>query len=307
MKERYPSSSNSENNQFNANDTANPWLEMSHSLPASPITSQNNESKIVIDQTVPNFEKPKLGVVEDLTDDQPETEFANSNTASDLDFSSQATEAKIANPKSFTDLPDEILETDLMRGFDQTETSPLGQIEDFSRDYPDEEAITNELDPDSLELHDAAFDESPEPKLNLLDDPVEAMFEAENLEQAMGLEGLESSGEPLDTESDQAIVTHILEQINNDHERYQPEDHEKHHELDQITEIFSQISIGLAVPENELSVPEMLDQLSEQYTAQAELATSAALERENLQKAELALEWKELYDDIRNQSGETAA
>lgn len=298
MKERYPSSSNSENNQFDANSIANPWLEMSHPLP-SP---QNNDSQIIINQTVPNFEKPKLGVVEVLTDDQPETEFTNSDTTSNLDFSDQTTEPKIPNPKSFTDLPDEILETDLMQGFGQAEIPSLSQIKDLSHDYPGKETTTNELDPNSLELRNAAFNEQPEPDLDLLDDPVEAMFEAESLEQAISSEGSEFNAEDLDTESDQAIVTHILEQINNDHERYQPKDHEKHHELDQITEIFSQISIGLATPENKLSVPEMLDQLSEQYTAQAELATSAALERENLQKAELALEWKELYDDIKNEA-----
>ncbi len=298
MKERYPSSSNSENNQFDANSIANPWLEMSHPLP-SP---QNNDSQIIINQTVPNFEKPKLGVVEVLTDDQPETEFTNSDTTSNLDFSDQTTEPKIPNPKSFTDLPDEILETDLMQGFGQAEIPSLSQIKDLSHDYPDKETTTNELDPNSLELHNAAFNESPKPDLDLLDDPVEAMFEAESLEQAISSEGSEFNAEDLDTESDQAIVTHILEQINNDHERYQPKDHEKHHELDQITEIFSQISIDLATPENKLSVPEMLDQLSEQYTTQAELATSAALEREDLQKAELALEWKELYDDIKNEA-----
>lgn len=298
MKERYPSSSNSENNQFDANSIANPWLEMSHPLP-SP---QNNDSQIIINQTVPNFEKPKLGVVEVLTDDQPETEFTNSDTTSNLDFSDQTTEPKIPNPKSFTDLPDEILETDLMQGFGQAEIPSLSQIKDLSHDYPGKETTTNELDPNSLELRNAAFNEQPEPDLDLLDDPVEAMFEAESLEQAISSEGSEFNAEDLDTESDQAIVTHILEQINNDHERYQPKDHEKHHELDQITEIFSQISIDLATPENKLSVPEMLDQLSEQYTAQAELATSAALERENLQKAELALEWKELYDDIKNEA-----
>lgn len=298
MKERYPSSSNSENNQFDANSIANPWLEMSHPLP-SP---QNNDSQIIINQTVPNFEKPKLGVVEVLTDDQPETEFTNSDTTSNLDFSDQTTEPKIPNPKSFTDLPDEILETDLMQGFGQAEIPSLSQIKDLSHDYPGKETTTNELDPNSLELRNAAFNEQPEPDLDLLDDPVEAMFEAESLEQAISSEGSEFNAEDLDTESDQAIVTHILEQINNDHERYQPKDHEKHHELDQITEIFSQISIDLATPENKLSVPEMLDQLSEQYTTQAELATSAALEREDLQKAELALEWKELYDDIKNEA-----
>lgn len=298
MKERYPSSSNSENNQFDANSIANPWLEMSHPLP-SP---QNNDSQIIINQTVPNFEKPKLGVVEVLTDDQPETEFTNSDTTSNLDFSDQTTEPKIPNPKSFTDLPDEILETDLMQGFGQAETPSLSQIKDLSHNYPGKETTTNELDPNSLELRNAAFNEPPKPDLDLLDDPVEAMFEAESLEQAISSEGSEFNAEDLDTESDQAIVTHILEQINNDHERYQPKDHEKHHELDQITEIFSQISIDLATPENKLSVPEMLDQLSEQYTTQAELATSAALEREDLQKAELALEWKELYDDIKNEA-----
>ncbi len=298
MKERYPSSSNSENNQFDANSIANPWLEMSHPLP-SP---QNNDSQIIINQTVPNFEKPKLGVVEVLTDDQPETEFTNSDTTSNLDFSDQTTEPKIPNPKSFTDLPDEILETDLMQGFGQAEIPSLSQIKDLSHDYPGKETTTNELDPNSLELRNAAFNEPPKPDLDLLDDPVEAMFESESLEQAISSEGSEFNAEDLDTESDQAIVTHILEQINNDHERYQPKDHEKHHELDQITEIFSQISIDLATPENKLSVPEMLDQLSEQYTTQAELATSAALEREDLQKAELALEWKELYDDIKNEA-----
>ena len=298
MKERYPSSSNSENNQFDANSIANPWLEMSHPLP-SP---QNNDSQIIINKTVPNFEKPKLGVVEVLTDDQPETEFTNSDTTSNLDFSDQTTEPKIPNPKSFTDLPDEILETDLMQGFGQAEIPSLSQIKDLSHDYPGKETTTNELDPNSLELRNAAFNEPPKPDLDLLDDPVEAMFESESLEQAISSEGSEFNAEDLDTESDQAIVTHILEQINNDHERYQPKDHEKHHELDQITEIFSQISIDLATPENKLSVPEMLDQLSEQYTTQAELATSAALEREDLQKAELALEWKELYDDIKNEA-----
>lgn len=306
MNEYYPTSPESANNEVHTDS----WTEMAKSMSQTPEELTGNildkssiDHEITSDQfsqTSPNFEKPKLGVIEDFAEDaqnNPEDVYTEITETTMLDENlpentfDQASPNFNQDPDTFpADLPDEIFaDDDFMQGFDQTPT--LDQFEDLPpKAYPDmtassENSLNNPLSADAQSYAD--INSPSNESLN---------------NDTSSLEDLTLIPETLDTNSDQTVVNYILEQIANDHDNYQPEDLEAHHELDQITEIFSQVMARLSMPENETSVTEILDQLSNQYTAQAELATTAALERENLQKAELALEWQKNYADITEQS-----